>query len=228
VSCNGNTVCQTYVRYRSTDNVGNVEAIKSAVVNIDKAAPAAVGNLAASASTKTSVTLTWSNPSDNGSGNASFDVRYRVGNTFTEADWGGASQATGEPRPPTTGMTVGRLRCGTTYTFALKTTDNVGNISPISNAVSRTTVGCLTILTTSLPEGKVERRYLAGLDVSGGNPPYSFRLVGGSFPRGLALRASAGTIMGVPTSAGTFSFRVEVTSSDGSRDQKDLEIIVVK
>src|SRR5207249_2297299 len=77
VVCNANTACQTYVRYRSTDNVGNGETIKSAVVKIDKAAPAAVGNLAGPASTETSVSLTWSNPSDSGSGDAGFDVRYR-------------------------------------------------------------------------------------------------------------------------------------------------------
>ena len=98
-ACNANTACQTYVRYRSTDNVGNVEAIETAAVKIDKAAPAAVGNLAAPASTKTSVSLTWSNPSDSGSGNASFDVRYRAGSTFTEADWSGASQAAGDRTP---------------------------------------------------------------------------------------------------------------------------------
>ena len=93
----------------------------------------------------------------------SFDVRYRAGSAFTEADWAGASQAAGEPRPPATVMTIGGLRCGTTYTFALKTTDNVGNISPISNAVSSATVGCLTIATSVLPEGAVGTRYLAQL-----------------------------------------------------------------
>jgi len=105
VTCNANTACQTYVRYRSIDNVGNVEAIKTAAVKIDKAAPAAVGSLAAPASTKTSVSLTWSNPPDSGSGNASFDVRYRVGSTFTEAESAGSSAELRMPlrsRRPTT------------------------------------------------------------------------------------------------------------------------------
>jgi hypothetical protein len=113
VACNANTACQTYVRWRSTDNVGNVEVIKSAVVKIDKAAPGTIGNLAALASTKSSARLTWSNPSDSGSGNASFDVRYRAGGTFTEADWAWADQATGEPNPPATGMTVGTAASAT-------------------------------------------------------------------------------------------------------------------
>lgn len=109
----------------------------------DAAAPAAVADLAGPTSTATSVDLTWTNPSDGtGSGNASFDVRYRIGSTFVEADWASASQATGEPTPPTTGMTVSGLTCGTTYTFAIKTTDNVGNISTISNAATKATAAC--------------------------------------------------------------------------------------
>ncbi len=86
----------------------------------------------------------------------------------------------------------------------------------------------MTILTTSLPEGLLARRYLAGLDVTGGIPLYSFRLVGGSLPPGLTLWANTGTMAGVPTAAGTFSFRVEVTSSGGSTDQKDFDIVIVK
>ncbi len=54
----------------------------------------------------------------------------------------------------------------------------------------------MTILTTSLPEGLLARRYLAGLDVTGGIPPYSFRLVGGSLPPGLTLWANTGTMAG--------------------------------
>jgi len=156
----------------------------------------------------------------------SFDVRYRAGSAFTEADWAGASQAAGQPYPPKTGRTIGGLSCGTAYAFALKTTDNVGNISPISNAVSSATVGCLTIVTASLPEGEVGKRYLAGLHVIDGIPPYSFRVVRGSLPPGPTLRANTGTIMGAPIAAGAFSFRVEVTSSGGSSDQKDLGIVI--
>ena len=123
-------------------------------------------------------------------------------------------------------MTIGGLICGTTHAFAIKTTDNVGNTSPISNAVSSATVGCLTIVTASLPEGEVGKRYLAGLHVIDGIPPYSFRVVRGSLPPGPTLRANTGTIMGAPIAAGAFSFRVEVTSSGGSSDQKDLGIVI--
>ena len=85
-----------------------------------------------------------SNPSDSGSGDTSVDVRYRLGSTFTEVNWAGASQATGEPTPPATGMTVSNLSCNTTYAFALKTVDGAGNSSAISNAVTQSTSPCPT------------------------------------------------------------------------------------
>jgi hypothetical protein len=138
--------------------VGNVEAVKSALVRIDKAGPAAVANLTAPSSTTTSVTLTWSNPTDNGSGNASYDVRYRVGSTFVEADWAGAINPTGEPTPPTTGMTVGGLSCNTTYTFALKTVDVAGNVSVISNAVTQSAAACPNVAIALSFDGQIRDR----------------------------------------------------------------------
>ncbi|PYV40892.1 MAG: hypothetical protein DMG09_05845 [Acidobacteria bacterium] len=64
------------------------------------------------------------------------------------------------------------------------------------------------------------------MGVRDGIPPYSFRVVRGSLSPGLTLRANTGTIMGAPIAAGAFSFRVAVTSSGGSSDQKDLGIII--
>jgi len=71
VSCSAGSVCQTNVRYRSTDNVGNIEAVKSALVRIDKGAPAsgaiAINNGAASTSSLI-VTINSLTATDTGSG----------------------------------------------------------------------------------------------------------------------------------------------------------------
>lgn len=142
VTCAAGTVCTQYVRFQAQDAVNNLEAVKSQQVMQDRAAPAAVSTLAATGSTQASATLAWTAPADSGSGASGYDVRYRVGNTFVEADWAAASQATGEPVPPATGMTVSGLSCGTTYAFALKTTDAAGNVSLISNAASILTGSC--------------------------------------------------------------------------------------
>jgi uncharacterized repeat protein (TIGR03803 family) len=71
----------------------------------------------------------------------------------------------------------------------------------------------LQITTTSLPAGTVNSPYSATLSVSGGVPPYSWSVIGGSLPSGLTLSTS-GVISGTPTAAGTFSFTVQVRDSE--------------
>jgi hypothetical protein len=110
----------------------------------DTTAPAAVGNLTVSAVTGTSVTLLWTAPGDDGiTGTAlSYDVRSGTA-PITEANWAAATQATGEPAPATAGnsqaFTVNGLTAGVTYFFALKTSDEAGNTSPLSNVPTVTT-----------------------------------------------------------------------------------------
>lgn len=54
--------------------------------------------------------------------------------------------------------------------------------------------------------------YNAVLTVSGGSGRYSFRISSGSLPPGLALNPSTGSITGMPSVAGTYSFVTSVSS----------------
>jgi len=103
--------------------------------------PAAVTNLSAAAGTQVGqIKLQWTAPKEdgtNGGAVSSYDVRYAT-YSFTDSGWASATQATGEPSPPNTPgytetMTVNGLTGGTTYYFRIKSTDDVGNISSISN-----------------------------------------------------------------------------------------------
>ena len=72
------------------------------------------------------------------------------------------------------------------------------------------------ITTTSpLPSARVGIPYAQTLTASGGTEPYSWSIAVGSLPDGLAL-AGDGTISGTPTTAGTASFTVRVSGSDGA------------
>ena len=110
----------------------------------DTTAPAAVEDLAASEPTSSSIKLTWTAPGDDGNtGNAtSYDIRYST-TTINESNWDSAINCTGEPAPQPAGssetFTVINLTANTTYYFALKTSDEVPNESPLSNVANGTT-----------------------------------------------------------------------------------------
>ncbi|SDX58019.1 discoidin domain-containing protein [Paenibacillus sp. CF384] len=110
----------------------------------DTTAPAAVANLAAGSPTTTLATLSWTSPGDDGStGTASsYDIRYST-STITTANWGSATQVSGEPMPAASGtsqsMSITGLTASTTYYFAIRTNDEVPNLSALSNIASITT-----------------------------------------------------------------------------------------
>lgn len=62
-----------------------------------------------------------------------------------------------------------------------------------------------------LPSGTVGAAYSQTLAAAGGTPPYSYGIIAGLPPGGLAISGSA--IAGTPSNAGTFLFTVQVTDS---------------
>lgn len=114
---------------------------------VDTASPARVNDLAANDPTTESLTLTWTAPADDpglGGATASYDVRYSR-ESVEEAGWDALSQLTGEPQPHTWGtlesFVVRELEPGTSYFFALKSTDEAGHASPLSNVAEGRTLG---------------------------------------------------------------------------------------
>lgn len=114
-------------------------------LNADITSPAAIIDLSASNPTSSSIDLSWTASGDDGStGTAtSYDIRYAT-SQITEANWATALQLTGEPAPQIAGtaqsITVTNLSSSITYYFAIKTADEVPNISSLSNVASATTL----------------------------------------------------------------------------------------
>ena len=71
-----------------------------------------------------------------------YDVRFST-SPITEANWASASRAANEPTPSPAGtpetLTVAGLAEATTYYFALKTADEEGNLSALSNVAGNAT-----------------------------------------------------------------------------------------
>ncbi|GAA3400545.1 fibronectin type III domain-containing protein [Paenibacillus hodogayensis] len=139
----------------------------------DTTPPATVTNLTYGNVTSSSVKLTWTAPGDNGNTGtaASYDIRYRTGPSFTEADWATATQAQGLPAPAAAGtsqsFTVGGLAANTTYSFAIKTKDAAGNESGISNAATvKTLPSAATDTTPPAPIADLKLGYAAASSIN--------------------------------------------------------------
>lgn len=124
----------------------------------DSIAPNAINNLSAPTSTYNSVTLSWTATGDDGSvGQANqYDIRYST-SLITENNFAKALKVTGEPRPAISGSVetfgIKGLAQNTTYYFAMKVYDNVGNISALSNIASGTTLTLTTIFFDDMEAG---------------------------------------------------------------------------
>jgi subtilisin family serine protease len=121
---------------------GRVNAF-AALQEDDGDAPVAINDLDALDASITTVTLTWTSPSDPGNGSASvYDIRYST-SPITEANFDSATPVTDLPEPKPAGtpdtLTVSGLAPGTTYYFAIKSADFFGNYSAISNVVEQAT-----------------------------------------------------------------------------------------
>jgi chitodextrinase len=119
--------------------------------NLDLTAPGAVNDLVATNSTTTTITVNWSAPADNGTITVSgpvqsYDLRYSTAN-INLGNWASATQCTGLPTPASPGTkqnyTITNLAPGTQYYIALRSQDELPNLSPLSNILINSTLGII-------------------------------------------------------------------------------------
>jgi hypothetical protein len=110
-----------------------------------------------------------------------------------------------------------------------KFVDNTGTVRDYFTIEKGSTAPPLAIATTTLPGGTVGVAYSQSLTAAGGTTPYTWSIVGGSLPAGLALNAATGLISGTPTTPGTVSFTAQVVDSASPQGsaQRGLSIAVV-
>ncbi|MBN1824962.1 MAG: SUMF1/EgtB/PvdO family nonheme iron enzyme [Candidatus Eisenbacteria bacterium] len=107
----------------------------------DRTAPSRVWDLRSTAAPRNAVRLEWTAPGDDGlEGNASsYDLRYSLDPIETEADWDSAHACPAPPAPGARGLAeqywMDGLAAGTEYAFAMKTADEKGNWSGLSNSI---------------------------------------------------------------------------------------------
>lgn len=133
----------------------------------DVIAPAGVTNLSRTMY-KNGATLSWMAPGDDGATGtvASYTVKYHT-SALTAANFDNTGVTMTAPAPLPAGTTqvacVDGLPSGITYWFALKSTDDAGNLSVISNVISGTT---RTIGASILCDGFRAQQPVAEVDVT--------------------------------------------------------------
>jgi len=123
------------------------------------------------------------------------------------------------------GAITGTPTAAGTLSFTIRVSDR-GGVS-VTQSFSLTISAALAITTSPpLPSGTAGVPYSQMLGASGGTPPYTWSLVTGSLPAGLALSPS-GAIAGSPASPGISNFTVRVTDAASGSATQAFSLTVV-
>lgn len=125
---------------------------------------------------------------------------------------------------PATGILSGTPTVAGTSTFTVLIADasSVSSTQTASESIVITDgqgmgpSGALTIQSAPLGAGVVGTAYTATLDATGGTAPYTWSIPSGSLPAGLTLDTTTGSIVGVPTTQGSYGFTAQVQDAAGN------------
>src|SRR5215475_3683622 len=114
------------------------------------------------------------------------------------------------------GTVTGSPTAGGAFNFSVQAADSSSPPLTATGQLNLTVVILpLAISTTSLPDGAVDTAYHQPLQATGGVPPYTWTISGGSLPSWASF-SSQGAIDGIPNSAGSSSFSVKVTDGEST------------
>lgn len=125
-----------------------------------------------------------------------------------------------------TGAIAGMPTADGVFNFTITVTDSSVPHQTAQKPFSVTISPPLTVLTLSLPDGRVGDAYAESLQYSNGTPPVTWSITAGALPAGLTLNASNGVISGSPTSSGSSNFTVQAKDSTNAIAQQALSIKV--
>ena len=130
----------------------------------------------------------------------------------------------------TTGEVSGTPTATGTFPFMVQLTDT--SAVPFTVTANKTIrisnpVPPLTLAGGPQPIGEVGVPYTTSLVAAGGVTPYSWSIVAGSLPAGLAISPATGIISGTPTVQGTSTFTVQVQDSTTATASAQVSISVV-
>jgi Flp pilus assembly secretin CpaC len=116
---------------------------------------------------------------------------------------------------PATGTISGTPTAAGNSNFTVSVADSGTPTKSVTTTLSIAVaaVAPLLAVANSLSNGNIGGPYDAVLTATGGKAPYTWTVAAGALPTGLTLAPSTGTITGIPNTAGTFTFTMQVTDS---------------
>jgi hypothetical protein len=133
--------------------------------------------------------------------------------------WSMSGSSGGLTLDPSAGILSGTPSTAGTFNITVQVTDSAGvSVSKAFSVVVTPPVLTITI-GAALPSGVVGTPYSqqAPMVATGGTPPYTWSIVGGSIGSGLQFTPSTLNISGTPTTPGTFTFTVQVSDASPSQ-----------
>ena len=126
----------------------------------------------------------------------------------------------------TTGVISGTPTASGTATFPIQVSDSA-NLSTTTNFTITINPAALSITTVPpLFNGIVGSAYGQSFAATGGVPPYSWSVVGGTAPNGLNLDPVTGNLQGTPQNSGTFNFTIQVADKAGAVVTQSYSVVI--
>jgi len=172
------------------------------------------------------LTITTTSPLPAGAVNQFYSEILAATGGFPPYTWALTTGAlpTGMTLDPATGIISGTTTAAGTFNFVVTATDSAvptanTTVANLSLTIADTLTG-LKITTTTLPAASNGIAYSAALAATGGVPPLTWALAGGTLPTGtppLTLNPATGIISGTPNDVvGLYNLVISVTDSAGT------------
>ena len=113
------------------------------------------------------------------------------------------------------------------FTYVLQVNDKASSTATRTCSLQISSAPLAITSAATLPNATVGVKYTQTLSAAGGDAPYSWSIQSSGAPDSFALDGSSGVLSGVPTTAGTYTFMVQVTDKDNNVAKQSVTLTVL-
>ncbi len=125
----------------------------------------------------------------------------------------------------TSGVLSGAPTTSGSFYFTIRVTDSFGCFAEHRYFLYISPCPTITVNPTTLSSGTVGVMYNKTITATGGSAPYTFVVMNGTIPPGLAL-STGGSLSGTPTAAGSFTFVIMASDNFGCGGKRNYTVSI--